>query len=74
MCEQITRVFTCGCKKTSTVKTCGYVGQKGHKVVDSGKIETQGLKCHECFITIQCGSEAWEGDEEDDEEEEEEEK
>lgn len=75
MCERITLVFTCGCKKLSTVKTCGYVGQKRHKVVDTGKAKAQRQLCDECFIARECGfygCEAWEGEEEDEEEEEEE--
>ncbi|KFY81795.1 hypothetical protein V500_11086 [Pseudogymnoascus sp. VKM F-4518 (FW-2643)] len=73
MCERITLIFRCGCRKPSTVKTCGYVGQQGHKVVDTGKTKAERRLCPECYIARQygfCGSDAWEGEEDEEEEEE----
>ncbi|OBT88626.1 hypothetical protein VE02_04043 [Pseudogymnoascus sp. 03VT05] len=73
MCRRITLVFSCGCRKPSTIKTCGYVGQNGHKVFDTGKTKAQWRLCDECYIANQygfCGCEAWEGEGEEAEEEE----
>ncbi|KFY71376.1 hypothetical protein V499_08427 [Pseudogymnoascus sp. VKM F-103] len=74
MCEQITLTFNCGCRKPSTIRTCGYAGQKGHRVFDTGKRKTQARLCDECYIASRygfSGCEAWGEDEEEDEKEDE---
>ncbi|KFY40165.1 hypothetical protein V495_05588 [Pseudogymnoascus sp. VKM F-4514 (FW-929)] len=73
MCKRIILIFPCGCRKPSTVKTCGYVGQQGHKIVDIGRTKRRSRDCNECFATEECGSEDWEVEEEVEEEEEDEE-
>jgi hypothetical protein len=77
MCEQITLTFNCGCRKPSTIRTCGYAGQKGHRVFDTGKRKTQARLCDECYIASRYGfygCEAWGGEDGEDEEENDQEK